>query len=595
MKQVFLLFCLFLLVSEFLLAQEPPSKSRASKAFEDHAKLLLEDRFPSATACRSCHPQHYREWSVSQHSYALLSPVFTSLHGTILKKTNGTFGDFCIRCHTPVGMTIGEPIFMSAMDRHPTSREGVTCIVCHRVDQSYGKLSGRVGLTQGSLTSPVKGPTGNTGLKQVLENTKDFSVVTEEGEVGRKIHKDAERFFPLTTSGFCASCHDVTFANGFRLEEAFTHYKHSPAAKRGLSCQDCHMGKEPGRESGYAEGPAAIVGGVPTRTRKLTSHLWVGPDHSVIHPGLFPHNPDAQELASMKEWTQFDHQAGWGTDDFEDEVEEDRKFPERWSSIDDRYDAREIIEENMELLDWAQQERLKLLRQGYVLGELEVEQADRNGIRFKVEVRNGTDGHAVPTGFDAERLVWLQVNVIDLSSGETVLQSGDLDPLGDVRDLHSDFVHNGEMPLDTQLFSLQSRFLTRNIRGGEREQVVSVNFSTDPLPFARPATRANSLLGRPLGARKHRKSIEPLGSRWAHYHVNKDELSEGGAYRVTIALKAAMAPANLLRAIVGVGLDFNMTPRQAAKALLAGHLTLWNREFVLNLPKSPGPEEKTQE
>ena len=39
----------------------------------------------------------------------------------------------CIRCHTPVGMNLEEPEFMSNMDRHPTSREGVTCIVVNDV------------------------------------------------------------------------------------------------------------------------------------------------------------------------------------------------------------------------------------------------------------------------------------------------------------------------------------------------------------------------------------------------------------------------------------------------------------------------------
>jgi len=32
------------------------------KAEEEHQALLLENRFPSATTCRTCHPDHYREW-----------------------------------------------------------------------------------------------------------------------------------------------------------------------------------------------------------------------------------------------------------------------------------------------------------------------------------------------------------------------------------------------------------------------------------------------------------------------------------------------------------------------------------------------------
>ena len=33
-----------------------------------------------------------------------MSPVFNSMHATLLKATSGTNGDFCIRCHTQIGM-----------------------------------------------------------------------------------------------------------------------------------------------------------------------------------------------------------------------------------------------------------------------------------------------------------------------------------------------------------------------------------------------------------------------------------------------------------------------------------------------------------
>ena len=68
--------------------------------------------------------------------------------------------------------------------------------------------------------------------------------------------------------------------------------------------------------------------------------------------------------------------------------------------------AREIIEENLGVLEEVAAERKALLRAGYQLGEIKVEESGKEGIRFSVEVKNGTDGHNVPTGFDAERLVF---------------------------------------------------------------------------------------------------------------------------------------------------------------------------------------------
>jgi len=563
-----------------LLGQEAEEKPRT--ADEEHEALFLENRFPSANTCASCHPGHYREWSVSPHAYAQISPVFNAMHGSVLKLTNGTNGDFCIRCHTPVGMNLGEPVFMSNMDRHPTSREGVTCIVCHRVNNAYGKLSGRLAIVEGDLFEPVYGPKGNEEVARVIESG-EYGVNAERGKAGRTIHARAEKFFQLNTSGLCGTCHDVNLVNGFRLEEAFSEYKHSPAADKEVSCQDCHMGVEPGVPSGYRTEPAAIVGDKETTPRKRTDHMFIGPDYSVVHPGIFPHNTAAAELASIRQWLTFDYKAGWGTDEFEIGLDEDFEFPERWRAIDDRYDARDIIEDNLELLEEANVARKKVLRAGYQLGEIAATRADaRRGLVFKVEVRNATDGHGVPTGFDAERLVFLQVTVTD-SEGTPIYRSGDLDPNGDVRDSHSLYVHNGELPLDRDLFSLQSKFITRMVRGGDREQVLAINYSPSPLVFLRPSTRSTILTGRPPGARKHKQGIEPLGSRWARYRVKGSALTGKGPYTAEIKLIAGMVPINLIHEIKDVGFDYNMSAREVAERVVEGHLVLWRRELVMDV------------
>ncbi len=582
-----LVLTLFLVAPQAMTQPEDAENEAPKSADEDHAALFLENRFPAATTCATCHPDHYREWSVSAHAYAQMSPVFNAMQGTVLKITNGTNGDFCIRCHTPVGMNLGEPEFMSNIDRHPTSREGITCIVCHRVNQAYGKLNGRLAIIEGDIFEPVYGPKGGDELARVIASG-DYRVNTERGRAGRSIHTEAEKFFQLSTSGFCGTCHDVNLVNGFRLEEAFSEFKNSPAAKDGVSCQDCHMGTKPGVASGYAEAPAALVGGKPTIPRKRTDHMFIGPDFSVIHPGIFPHNPQASELATIREWLAFDVTAGWGTDEFEDEVPDDYEFPERWRSADDRYDARDILSDNLALLEEAHHARRKVLQAGYQLGEMKALQADeQRGLTFKVEVRNATPGHGVPTGFDAERLVFLRVTVSD-REGTVIFRSGDLDPNGDVRDLHSLYVHNGELPRDKQLLSLQSRFLTRMVRGGEREQVLALNFSPDPLPFLRPSTSSTILTGRPLGARKHKQGIPPGDSVWGHYKVPAQDLTGNGPYKARVQLVAGMIPVNLLNEIKGVGFDYFLSARQIAEKVVAGHLVLWEADLDLG-PESSSP------
>ncbi|MFQ5691623.1 MAG: multiheme c-type cytochrome, partial [Nitrospinota bacterium] len=435
------------------------------KAEKAHEALFAESRYPSAGTCGTCHPKQYKEWSVSQHAYSQLSPLYLSLNNRINELANGSNGDFCLRCHNQVGANLGENSFVSNLERHPTSREGITCVVCHRINKNYNKASGRLALVEGGLTAPIFGPQGNKELARVLDNTHEYRVVTDPEKPGRKIHKEVKQFADISNPMFCGTCHDVTLFNGFRLEEAFSEYRLSPAAARGETCQDCHMGKVQGVKSGYGFGPAAIVGGVPTKPRKITNHFFAGPDYSVIHPGIFPHNAEAQQIATLKEWLQFDVAAGWGTDKFEDTVKDDSQFPERWQSVDDRYDAREIINYQLKRLEWATEKRLEVLRNGYLLGDIVTEKADKDGIAFRVQVKNGTDGHNAPTGFTGERLVWLDVAVTD-RDGTVIFRSGDRDPNGDLRDGHSAYVHAGEIELDPYLFSLQSIFVTQNGRGG---------------------------------------------------------------------------------------------------------------------------------
>lgn len=568
-----------------------------------HARIYQHDPYPSATQCAKCHAGHYREWSVSPHAYAQLSPVFNAMSAKLNKLTNGTLGDFCIRCHTPAGMNMGEPMIMSNLDRHPSAREGVTCSVCHRINQAWGKGSGRFALVEGDVTGPIYGTLGNQVLSEVLANPDRYGPLKTDSRSdarAHEVHGVAVPFFQLHTSGFCGACHDVFAPNGFRLEDAFSEYKSSPAAlEKNQSCQDCHMGEVPGEAAGYRVAPIAKVGNVETPPRKRTNHMMAGPDYSLVHPGIFPHNPEAVKeehdayrhavsgmpgLATMREWLEFDHEAGWGTPEFEksDAAKTlNENGPETWRDPIKRFRARSILNDQFQLLAEYKESQRRILATGYRLGQIECDQGHGDGLRFRALVYNGTDGHGVPTGFDAERVVFLRTIVWDCNNN-IVFVSGDLDPNGDIRDSHSTYVHNGKLPIDKQLFSLQSKFITRNIRGGEREQVLNVPFSLDPLPYNRPETRPFTVLGRPVGARKHKQNLEArFGKRWARYHVPDSLLTGQGPYTVSIQLVAGMVPINLIHEISDVGFDYHLSAREIARRIVNGHLVLHERRAVL--------------
>jgi len=197
-------------------------------------------------------------------------------------------------------------------------------------------------------------------------------------------------------------------------------------------------------------------------------------------------------------------------------------------------------------------------------------------------VSNPMDGDAVPTGFDAERLFYFKVTVRD-RHGHVVYVSGDRDPNGDLRDAHSLYVHNGEVPRDWDLFSLQSKFLVRLLRGGEREQVLAINSSADVLPFVRPEARATTIYGRPRGARKQKETIEPGGSRTATYEVSGDRLRAGERYSISVQFISQMVPVNLIAAIQGAGFDYGMSPAQVARAVVRGAMVVYSRHLNVTI------------
>lgn len=555
------------------------------QAADAHNKLFEKTKYPSAKQCATCHVEHFKEWSVSPHAYAQISPVFNAMHAATVKRTNGTAGDFCIRCHTPIGMQEGESVFKSNLERDPVANEGVTCITCHRRNEAVGKNSGRFSIKKGDIFKTVYGPEGGSELERVIKSG-EYEVNTDPSKEGRNIHTSAEKFDQITTSSYCGTCHDVNSFTGFRLEEAFSEYKAAPAAANGISCQDCHMSKEPGnKDSGYDFKAVALVGGKATKPRKKTNHMFVGPDYSVVHAGIYPHSVEASKLATAKEWIEFDYKAGWGTDEFEDSISGDQKFPERWKDASSRYEARNIIEENLKLLEHAAEQRKILLKNGYKLGEIKIDNDSNSHLKLEVEFKNVTDGHNVPTGFDAERVVFLRVEVKD-NDGKMLYASGDLDPNGDLRDLHSEYVKNDKLPQDKELFTLQSRFLVNLIRGGDREEILPINNSVSPLPFIRPPVNATLLNGRPNDSRKHRKSIAPLSSQWTTYNVDSEALKDAKwPVKINVKLIAGMVPVNLVHNISDMGFDYNMSAREVADGVLQGHQTLWEEERIVEESK----------
>jgi nitrate/TMAO reductase-like tetraheme cytochrome c subunit len=508
--------------------------------------------YPTAAQCGECHKQIYEEWASSNHAYSSISPMFHAFEQKFQEVTKGTVGTFCVRCHQQVSTQIGEKRETPLWAMSPISREGVTCITCHRVKEQYGKVNGERRVEPGKIFDPVYGSGEKSVLKDILGNKETYSVKTSEGGRGNSIHNGMFTNPQITKSEFCVSCHQVAVNLGIKLEIVWDQYRDSPARQAGVTCQDCHMGKVPGKPEGYATGPSAVIGGKEINPgRRHANHRFIGPGYSIAHPGVFPHNTKAQAF-SMKDWLEFDWRAGWGSAEFEDKVASGKikvAFPKRWADALDREDARQILDENLTKLDERDAIRRTLMENGtkvdgpYVEGDPKVGKT----LAFAYKVKNLNSGHNLPSGsLGAQPQLWLNVALVD-PDGKNIWETGYTDSNGDVADLHSLDVGAGKIKADQQLVNFQAKFLTTNLKGTDREMYLPVNFDNDPLPHLRPPQVPTTVLNHPPTVRMENHSIPPLGERLAKYQVPGNLITKPGKYRLAFRMHSRAEPIYFMR------------------------------------------------
>lgn len=534
--------------------QAPHSVGGMVKKQDSRCDFVAEQCFPSAETCATCHEKIYDEWRVSSHAYAFISPMFHKFEQKINDLSQGTIGYFCYRCHSPVGTTMGISRDAPLWELPQVAREGVTCVACHRVNQRYGKVNGERRIEPGNIHAPVYGSIGGGGIAEVIAQKDHYKVKTSPHEKGpgQPIHNAGFYFDQLHKPEFCVSCHQVAVHPGIKLEVVWEQYRASPACKKGISCQDCHMGRLPGVPSGYEYGAAAVVNEkVVNKHRKHANHVFYGPGYSIAHPGIFPHNPDARRW-SIRDWLQFDYRNGWGTEEFEQLVESGQiraQFPPVWQEVDDRYDAREILDDNLKKLSEKAMLRQQLMENGSHVDGPYFDSHRQRGqdLKFHYVITNTNEGHNLPSGsLGAQPQLWANVVLVG-PHGNRLWESGYTDRWGDVADIHSVEVRNKRIPYDWQLFNLQTMFLITGAKGTDREFFLPVNVDIDQLPFLRPGAQPISVINHPPFIRMEGRSLAPLGSRKVPYKVPGHLMREPGRYRLSFRMRSRAEPIYFMR------------------------------------------------
>lgn len=455
-------------------------------------------KFLSSKDCKECHPTHYKEWRTSMHAYAQHSPIFVAFSNFVVGRTGGTLGPFCIRCHTPIGISAGEGATRPNEQRSAVSLDSVGCITCHAVNTRDGQASAL-------FRNPLPGDPPPVIYGPYYGHDEPGAPDDPAQRLIKAPHT-SRRSEHLTGARFCGGCHDVFFTDGTRLEEAFIEWKNSPYARKGVLCQDCHMGPEPGKpfaRTARVKEPIVdedLFPDAPKRYR--TNHKFTGPDYSVLP--AFGKDDLGLDDADFKR-----HEA---------QLEEDRR----------------VLFRNAATMKVSHPERV----------------APGERLAIKVAVTNSGAGHNLPTGFSAERQVWLKVIVTD-AVGTRLYASGDLDRFGDLREHDSEEVKHGALPLDRDLFNLQAMFVLRNFKGTESQNISTANRLLDPVPFLTPASVPSSITGFPPGARIFKRGIPPLATKTAKYTVPVPATGTG-PLTVSVRLRYRNLPPHLLRDL-GIG------------------------------------------
>jgi nitrate/TMAO reductase-like tetraheme cytochrome c subunit len=192
-------------------------------------KFTVEELQDPAT-CMECHGKHYQQWSGSMHAYASEDPVFVAMNKRGQRETNGALGDFCIKCHAPMAVALGQA---TGADFDPAAltpaTKGITCYFCHNVDE----------VTQDH----------NNGLVLAMDQTMRGGVQNPSESRAHDSSYDTRMAGRKNNSEMCGSCHDVVTPAGVHIERSFAEWKETifaqpnptPESFQHQTCASCHM------------------------------------------------------------------------------------------------------------------------------------------------------------------------------------------------------------------------------------------------------------------------------------------------------------------------------------------------------------------
>lgn len=187
--------------------------------------LAAPVNFTPGEQCKKCHPDIYRNWSLSLHANSLKDPIFEAAYYKALANLGEDARKYCISCHSPTTRQ-SRDYFL----KQKISQEGVTCDYCHRI------TAVDLGTPQPELTL-ARGNTQYGSIKEPVPTTAHLSQYSE-------LFQKAE---------YCAACHELKSPAGGPVLETYSEWKAGPYSRDNIYCQNCHLARVEGTEEKASE------------------------------------------------------------------------------------------------------------------------------------------------------------------------------------------------------------------------------------------------------------------------------------------------------------------------------------------------------
>jgi Cytochrome c554 and c-prime len=190
------------------------NQGKSEVVSETHAGLVAAN---PPESCQSCHSEIYDQWKDSFHAKATTSPFFRGVAKLFNYSVGPKYARECLNCHaTDVKLTKDYQSRWQAILADESDTPGVTCTACHAIRD--------------------------------VEDIPDLLVPAKMSVVKTPFH-NAERSPMFKKEVMCSGCHDYNnshavqgdWEQGVACCDTNRDFRKTRMAKKGVSCQTCHM------------------------------------------------------------------------------------------------------------------------------------------------------------------------------------------------------------------------------------------------------------------------------------------------------------------------------------------------------------------